>query len=207
MAEVQTGCHIRVQAPYGKLVHEIRLSKDGDKWRAHIVTLPRQIWVEPGGRKAMTFEAGTPERAEDLAVDFVHKDCIARGYRLIDPSRDRGGGNYMPARRLTVEYPLRFVQKGAIIRSGTVSRRALTANLSESGLFIATDEPFFPGSRVAIDLSLPGTSERLEGLVVWSRMASQFGNEAGMGVRLLDPSLSYRSRIQSLDSHHALTIK
>lgn len=200
------GSRISVQAPYGKLVHEIRLSRDGNMWSARIVTLPRQIWVEPGGRKAMTFRADTPERAQDLAIDFVHKDCIARGHRLIDPSREKGALTDLPARRLPVEYPIRIIQKGILAGRGTVTRRALTTNLSESGLFIATSEPFFPGSHVAIDLSLPGTSERLEGVVVWSRMADQYGRRAGMGVRLLEPSLSYRSRIQSLDGPTSLTL-
>jgi len=199
MAESRTGRRIHVRARYGRLIHEIRLSCAGDLWQARIVTLPRQIWVEPGGKKAVTFEAGTPERAESLAAEFIQRDCIARGHRPIEPVVEGGEIALEPARRLAVQYPIRYVQQGALLRSGGIKKRASTLNLSETGLFIATDEPFFPGSKLAIDLALPGNHERLDGRVIWSRMAAQYGNTPGMGVRLIEPPFSYRSRIQSLD--------
>ena len=197
----RTGRRIHVQAPYGELIHEIRLSSDGNVWRARVVTLPRQIWVAPGGATALTFEAGTSDEAEALAVEFVERECVARGYRLANNRRRGQGqtGGGQPAHRLCARYPIRFEQFGALERATGAGRHTgSTLNLSETGLFVATDEALYPGSRVALDIRLPGTQERLEGTVVWSRMSGAPGSQSGMGIRLDSPSLTYRARIQSL---------
>jgi hypothetical protein len=199
--EFRTARRIQVQAPYGKLIHEIRLSSNRGIWQARIITLPRQIWVEPGGNRALTFEASTAEEAETRAAEFIEKECISRGHRLVDPTTTPGRGPDAgtPARRLSAEYALRFMQPGTLGHGGGGRTRAgRTANLSETGLFIATAEALYPGSRLIIELRLPGSDERLEGVVVWSRMSGGPGREAGMGVRLVGPSLDYRARIQSL---------
>ena len=80
----EPGRRIRVLAPYGVLTHEIRLSQTESGWQARVVTLPNQIWVEPGGRRALRFSSDSAVGAEEMAVEFVQRDCLARGHRLVD---------------------------------------------------------------------------------------------------------------------------
>jgi len=186
-------------APQGPLTHEVRLAFADGIWQARIVTLPRMIWVEPGGRRALVFTASTPEAAEQLAEDFIHRDCIARGYRV---SSHAGGINNRSqiglARRIIVPCPLRFSTKGLIQASSARARTGLTGNLSETGLFIATEDPLPASWRLKIDLRLPSSYEHLEGLVVWSRGESMTTQPRGMGVSLLSPPRSYKAGIQIL---------
>jgi hypothetical protein len=74
----------------------------------------------------------------------------------------------------------------------------MTVNLSESGLFIASEYLVRPGERITVDLRMPGLHERLEGEVIWNRQTHSPGRPIGMAIRLLGPSLDYRSRIQGL---------
>ncbi len=198
--ESRVGRRFQVRTPYGELTHEIRLSCDEGPWQARIVTLPRQIWVAPGGGRALTFEAPTPEEAETMAAEFIERECIARGHRSPNPMRrDRDLAAAGPARRLIGQFPTRFAACGALSGQGDVrSHTGTTTNVSETGLFIATEDALYPGSRITLELKLPGSPERLEGVVVGARTSGGQGRNAGMGVRLTSPPLSYRARIQSL---------
>lgn len=164
------------------------------------MTLPNQIWVEPGGRRALIFRGATPSAAAEAAAAFVGRDSLARGHRLAEPGQEGDALQLLgPASRLVKRYSLRYVARGTLM--GDRERRtrsAETANLSETGLFIATEETLVPGSRLSIDLRLPGLQERLDGVVVWSRHERAPGLDPGLGVRLVDPPLSYRAKIQSL---------
>jgi len=165
-----------------------------------VVTLPRQIWVEPGGKRALVFEAATPERAEALAAAFIHADCVARGHRIAEagPVGEEAAA-WEPARRVVAAYPLRFAARKAVDPvTPRVAVPGLTANLSETGLFVMTGRLLVPASPLSIDLRLPGMTERLDAVVVWTREHPAPGQVSGMGVRLIEPSLAYRSRIQSL---------
>jgi hypothetical protein len=189
-----------VLAPYGTLTHEIRLSQADGRWQARIVTLPGQIWVEPGGRRALTFESTSAAQAEEMAIQFVQRDCIARGHRLADQMRLlQEAGSPEPSRRHVASFPVRLMPRGRL--TAGVPRKvlpAVTHNLSETGMFIVTRHFLEPGAKVAIELNLPGLPERLEGVVIWARKESRPGSEAGLGIRLLDPPLSYRAGLQSL---------
>lgn len=198
--ENRVGRRIQVRTSYGDLTHEIRLSCDGAIWQARIVTLPRQIWVAPGGGRALTFEAPTADAAETAAAEFIEKECIARGHRNLNSMRrDRVMATDGPARRLTGRFPTRFAAAGTMsAATETRSYTGTTTNVSETGLFIATEEGLYPGSRVTLELRLPGSPEKLEGVVVWTCTSGGQGRVAGMGVRLVTPPLSYRARIQSL---------
>jgi len=194
--------HRRIQsiAGYGLLIHEIRVARADRGWEARIVTLPNIVWVEPGGTRALTFQAPSQEKAEEMAANFIEQDCAFRGHRLMEASSASDTLVGMaPARRCVGRFPLRFsaanpLEPGASRRA----RPATTSNISETGLFIATSELLSPGDRVRIDLRLPGLPERLEGVVVWVRAEGELGKDRGMGIRLLDPSLSYRAQIQAL---------
>ena len=194
------GRRIQVLAPYGVLIHEIRLTQTEIGWQARVVTLPNQIWVEPGGRRALCFSSDSAAGAEEMAVEFIQRDSQARGHRLVDhmivTGENTNGG---PSRRRVVTVPVRFLPRGAIGEGA--SRRALPAvthDLSETGLFIATGHILQPGARMALELKLPGFPERLEGLVVWKQEESLPGKDRGMGISLIDPPLAYRLGIQSL---------
>ena len=127
-------------------MHEFRLGQVPAGWEARIVTLLNQVWVEPDGARALTFTAATPEEAERLPAAAIERDSIARGHRILDPSRSGGPtADRGAARRVTVSLPVRFMPRGAGSR------------------------------REGVPASPPG-----------------------MGVRLLDPPLECRARIQSL---------
>ena len=199
MAQEQ-GRRIRVLAPYGILIHEIRLSQSELGWQARVVTLPNQIWVEPGGRRALCFSSDSSEGAEEMAVAFVERDCVARGHRLVDHMIAIGeNATGEPSRRHVANVPLRFLPRGTI--GDGASRRVLpevSHDLSETGLYIATGHILQRGARMAIELKLPMLPERLEGVVVWKQEDSRPGKDRGMGISLLDPPLAYRLGIQSL---------
>jgi len=188
-------------ARHARLVHEIRVSFDAGRWKAHVVTLPNHIWVEPGGKRALAFEAGSPEKAEEMAAAFIHRDSISRGHRLSEASQAVGDtpAAREPARRRRGCYPVRFAPRsGAEAEERRRARAASTENLSETGLFISTNAPLPPGSRLDIDVRLPGLAERLSGVVVWSRCEPGSALDNGMGVQLVEPSLAYRAVIQTL---------
>ncbi|HZI93255.1 MAG TPA: PilZ domain-containing protein [Patescibacteria group bacterium] len=190
---------IQVTAPYGILVHEIRLSMNEGRWQARVVTLPNHIWVEPGGLRALVFESDSAQQATDLAAAFIQRDCVARGHRVTDPvTGDDRQSAIDTARRRLARHPVRFVPRaGAADKTRQAARIASTENLSETGLFIATERPLPPGSRIQIDLRLPGLAQRLVGVVVWTRPNHSGGLPTGMGVRLVEPSFSYRALIQT----------
>ncbi len=195
-----SGRRIPSITPYGRLVHEVCLTENHGVWQARIMTLPRQVWVEPAGTRPLCFQAPSAAEAEALAVDFIQRDVISRGHRLENPAAAVGLRSPIePARRLAVHLPLRYRQVGGQL-APTFRRTFMgtTGNLSESGLFIVTPTLLLPRARIRIELALPGLPSRLDGEVRWSRPESRIGLAAGMGVRLTDPSLEYRSRVQSL---------
>jgi hypothetical protein len=58
------------RAPFGRLVHEVRLTCERGRWLARIVTLPRQVWTTADGRGALTFEGASAEEADRKAARF-----------------------------------------------------------------------------------------------------------------------------------------
>src|SRR5262249_32163060 len=104
--------------------------------------------------------------------------------------------------RRLVRYPIRFTSRGvAGSRAGHAAqtpRMAATENLSETGLFIATRDPLPSGSRLDIDLKLPGLTAHLEAVVVWTCAQNGEGRKPGMGVGLIEPPPAYRALVRSL---------
>jgi len=161
---------IHVIAPAGLLAHEIRLSLSEGRWQARIVTLPSQVWAEPGANRALIFEAETAERAEEIAARFIEKDRVARGHRLEQRVTSDSGEGPRPARRHDARYPASFVRRGAL-DPGVAGHLhpAETLNLSETGLFLATSDTVPAGALLDIELQLPGGSLQLRGVVRWVR--------------------------------------
>jgi uncharacterized protein (TIGR02266 family) len=193
------GRTLHVIAPYGPLAHEVRLTGFEGRWTAHIVTLPNMIWVEPGGSRPLQFIASTARDAEAAAVDFIVKDCLSRGQKILEfdgipPETTR------PAyRRFEARVPLRFTCRPDLGADHVArSTEAGTANLSETGIFIATTDVVPRGARLSIDLRFPDRPLRLEGEVMWHRPTRSPGRPPGMGVRLVDPPEDYRERLRGI---------
>ena len=77
-----------------------------------------------------------------------------------------------------------------------------TRNINEGGLFIETDSPPAPGTRVSLQFQLPGGFEPIQarGRVAWIEPASTDG-PAGMGVEFEHLSSDARGRIDEIVRH------
>jgi len=69
-----------------------------------------------------------------------------------------------------------------------------SSNLSQSGIFIQTDDPLSPGTHVHLQFSLPDQHLiRTRGEVIWVNDDDE--SEPGMGVKFLGLSVEDRERI------------
>ena len=88
-------------------------------------------------------------------------------------------------RRVHLRVPLKVEVD---LRSEDTFFTGFSENISEGGLFVATDAPFEPGTRLTVNLSLMGGSpESLDVVVCWVRPANAVGGlPGGMGVRFVE---------------------
>ena len=89
-------------------------------------------------------------------------------------------GNGRTRRRLMVKYG-----------TDKADRTAFTKNLSETGLFIGTNNVFKPGTTIQVELKFPEHTFNMWARVVWAKkVPSQLAHvvECGMGVCFVDPS-------------------
>jgi Tfp pilus assembly protein PilZ len=143
----------------------------------------------------------SPQDAEARAVGFVEAHIKSRGYQRRDAldgptvgrirAEARALANTGPAIRKLRALPVRF---GA----GPELFTAMTANLSESGLFVATLAPLDSGVALRVLLSLDTGPVGLKGEVVWRREQLVMGRPTGMGVQLLAPPEVYRQFVREL---------
>jgi Tfp pilus assembly protein PilZ len=83
-----------------------------------------------------------------------------------------------------------------MVRYGTdkADRTAFTKNLSETGLFIGTNNVFKPGTTIQVELKFPDRSFSMWARVIWAKkVPSQLAHvvECGMGVRFVDPTAEW----------------
>jgi uncharacterized protein (TIGR02266 family) len=76
-----------------------------------------------------------------------------------------------------------------------------TENVSEGGVFIATESPYAVGERVEFEVSFPGLLDAvaMKGVVRWTRPATP-GNDAGIGVQFdeeVGPEGGFLRRLQA----------
>lgn len=85
-----------------------------------------------------------------------------------------------------------------LVKFGTRNpdRPGVTANLSETGMFIITDQPAPVGAQVLIDLRLPTGPVVLGGEVVWARNRKEAGRSLGFGVRLTERPREYVKQLR-----------
>jgi hypothetical protein len=189
---------VTAETPRGVEGYGVLLAEVGSRWRARILTFPNVLWTVPGGGPgSIKFLGPTPEQAERQAVDFIREHCALRGFRLRDEleSFDRPitvlGDGSLVSPRFTRILPVRF---------GPAAPRTLgrTGNLSETGLFINTEEPLVPGALAGLLLELEHCKLPLRGSVVWNREAPGRFGPAGMGVKLHGAPETYRRYVQAL---------
>lgn len=190
-----------VITPWGRETYQVWVEHVPPAYVARIVTLPNRIWASPGGREAIKFHGVTADEAEQAAAAFIEEERLLNKRRLwkppvnaADPDRilvpKPPEGTPAPAERFMRRLLLRF-------GIGAPQVPGLTANLSESGLFIITDRPGAVGAEVCIDLRFPDLPIMLGGEVVWVR-ASRDQGALGCGIRLIESPAEYLQRIRKL---------
>jgi hypothetical protein len=190
-----------VITPWGRETYQVWVEHVPPAYVARIVTLPNRIWASPGGREAIKFHGVTANEAEQAAAAFIEEERILNKRRIWKPAvnaadRDRIlvpkplDGAPPPAERFMHRLLLRF-------GIGVPQVPGLTANLSESGLFIITDRPGEVGAQVRIDLRFPDLPILLGGEVVWVRSRRDEG-ALGCGIKLVESPGEYLQRIRKL---------
>lgn len=89
-----------------------------------------------------------------------------------------------PSRRLTRRLQVRFRTRGEV-----KSYVGYTANVSETGMFVATIRPAPPGTELDVEVSSKDHSLRLDAIVVHARKVPpmwQRIHPSGMGLRFLE---------------------
>jgi len=187
---------------------QVLLAHEDGRWVARILTLPNRIWVEPGGRAALKFHADTREQAESAAAAFIESERVSRGIRAAGPA---------DMNAIATTPRLSFAPKPGVVRgepprpSPRLLHRLLvrfgdlrpelpgvTANLSESGLFIITSQPRPIGTEVEIDLRFAEIPLFLGGEVVWISPERRGGRSVGFGVRLVRKPGEYAEQLRAL---------
>jgi uncharacterized protein (TIGR02266 family) len=75
----------------------------------------------------------------------------------------------------------------------------ITSNVSSSGMFLFTQEPFAVGSDLKMSFTLPGDDKAItvRATVIWVRQSRQAADrQAGMGVHFVEIDESDRERIR-----------
>jgi Tfp pilus assembly protein PilZ len=192
---------VAVETPHGIEAYGVLVAPTHERWRARILTFPNVLWTIPGGAATLKFVANTPQRAEALAVSFVEGHIKTRGYvrrDQMDPANPGRFGAEMShgvaasaVLRKAHALPVRF-------GNGPTLFSAMTANLSESGMFVATMAPLDAGNALRVMMSLATGPVGMKGEVVWSRPKIVLGRPVGMGVRLLAPPSLYQEFVREL---------
>ncbi len=189
--------------PFGRETYRILLSQDGATWIARIVTLPNRLWAHPNGREALKFLANTAEDAERAAVEAMEAECARSGRRLAPSSAFAPSlvlGTDEPEAAPSLVPPAVRRPRRLLVRYGesTPDHAAVTANLSETGIFIISDRPERTGARLRIDLRFPEGPVQLGGIVVWTRAEKEDSRSVGFGVCLTERPPEYLVRVRSL---------
>lgn len=191
-----------VITPWGRETYQVLLREEAHLWAAMIITLPNRVWAKSGGREALKFHGATAAEAEKAAVEFIEAERIATGRRLWSPWSETAAKNRPTAiappqgqDHPAARYPLRL-----LVRFGSDAPKlpGLTANVSESGLFVITDSPNPVGRHVQIDLRFPDQPVLLSGEVVWVSPRKVAGRNVGFGARLIQKPFEYTARIREL---------
>ena len=205
------GVKINAETPEGVQGIGVLLAPIGPRWRARVISFPRTLWTVPGGRSTMKFYGRTADAAERKAVTFIRAHCIARGFVLRDELAPmveaplgqpdgarpavRGGHRGVERRVVEPRFPRRLP---LVFGRDRPTMRAMSGNLSKTGLFVQTERPIDEGELVGVMLELEHAKVPLRGSVIWRRHDDAPGRPCGMGVQLLNPPRIYTSYIDAL---------
>ena len=189
-------------------IYGVLIAEAGALWRARVLTYPNMLWSVPGGKGTVKFVGDSPQEAEKKAVAFIEQSCKAHGYPVIERVAQAESAT-VPEEAADRERPrgakdarhLRFfeVQFGA----EKPATRAVTTDLSQCGLFVATDQPLAAGSTIHLRLELEEFTIPLLGQVAWARRREEQGRPAGMGVHLRNPPALYVRFVRELEKQGA----
>lgn len=87
---------------------------------------------------------------------------------------------------------LNRAKRRMMVRYGvaTPDKTAFTKNLSETGLFLQTNQVFKPGTTLHVQIQFPKSPVSMWGRVVWAKTVPPglaHVVECGMGIRFVDP--------------------
>lgn len=195
------GWKVVVETPHSMEAYGVLVAPVGTLWRARILTFPRSLWTVPGGHAAMKFLAATPPQAEEQAIRYIEQHCALRRYTPrhglelaeLRPSQLRG-----PARTTSVAPPRWPLVLPVVYGLDALSRRGVTRNVSEGGVFVQTPAPIPDGSDLMLQLTVKTERVPLQGNVVWIRSGHRPGRPPGMGIRLVMPPRAYLEYVRSL---------
>ena len=188
---------VAVETPQGVRGIGVMLAACGTRFRARVLTFPNVLWVAPGGRETIKFIARREDEARQQAIDFVRAHCVLRGDTMRDELalagdvKRRVSIGIAPAPRYDRRLPLRFGRSRPTIP-------AITANLSEGGLFVVTHAPLAGGEHLGVALELEHCKVPLRGAVSWARRNAPLGAECGMGLALINPPEVYVRYVKAL---------
>jgi hypothetical protein len=189
--------------PEGVRGHGVLVARAGGLWRSRIVTFPNVVWMVPGGGESIKFMAKTEQEALRQAIDFVRRHCVTKGHLM----RDEIESVAVPRQPFTSGVPIDSVPRVAPrydrrlpVHFGRSRPTILghTDNLSETGLFVATDTPPTEGELLGLLLELEHCKLPLRGSVAWRRSQRSPGRSCGMGMHLVNPPSTYVSYVRAL---------
>jgi PilZ domain len=196
------GWRVAVETPHGIEAYGVLVAPAGDYWRARVLTYPNVLWTIPGGASTLKFTGRSPAEAEAQAIAFVEGHIRSRRYLRRDGLEPVATGRYRSearpgaaatgaALRKPRALPVRF-------GNGPSLFNAMTANLSESGMFVTTFAPLDPGLAIRVMMDLDVGALGMRGEVVWTRRRMVLGRPVGMGVKLLAPPEPYVTFVREL---------
>jgi hypothetical protein len=203
--EERHGWKVRVETPHGLEAYAVLVAEAGIHWRARILTYPRMLWMVPGGGGSIKFVGGTPRDVERKAAGFIRRHCSEKGYRILHTEEashpewyDREDGRLRLAGDVSQSAPrkVRFLP----VRYGLAgpSEIGRTGNLSETGMFVITDNPLSSGKQLELLLDLSDRRISLRGEVIWESTDHRLGRSPGMGIRIESPPRRYVRYVKSL---------
>ena len=193
----QVSQEIRIEY-YGVLIAESH-----DAWRSRIFTYPNMLWSVPGGRGTMKFVGATAQAAEAAAVAFIREHCTRRKFLLTEHEQPKVAGR-MKSERAAVQNPRGArderlpCEMDVVFGEEKPDEPGLTTDLSDGGLFIATERPKPQGRRLKLKLEAGGYTIPLRGSVAWVRTKAEKGRPIGMGIQLTQPPALYLRYVESV---------
>lgn len=95
--------------------------------------------------------------------------------------------------RVPLELPVRFGRE-------VPQLEGFGQNLSETGIFVRTNEPYRVGERVVLEIEFPKATRTLHGNVMWAiRVGEHEANQmvCGMGIQFVDTDVTWLAFVRN----------